>query len=482
MKGFVGRRPLLDRLEAEVDEIRRTGQGRLVTIRGRRRIGKSWLVEEFVERSGLPNVFFAASGQTPERELSLFAEQVARSRLPAAELASNVRFEAWEAALVAAANGAEAVSPSVIVLDEFPDLCEFKRGPDGEVTGSPQEGSVRKAWDQVLSRRPVLLVLIGSDLSMMEALTVYGRPLYQRPSRELVVPPLNPREVAAMTGLAGADALESYLVTGGFPKIAAAWGTDGLRSFLERSLADDSSPLVATGRLILEAEFRASVQARSVLSAIGMGARTNKAIAGATGITTNHLTYPFKVLIDKRVIATRLPLSTKASSDRRYVVADPYLRFYLRYLDGTYSEIERGRGRALVPAILSTWETYVGMAVEPVVRDAIERILPDDRLGDAAVVGGFWNRDHSVEIDLIGADRHDPPVRVISFIGSIKWRQRRPATSSDVASLIRSGARVPGVTPETRLALVTRSDVREVGVPVAAILTPDELLAAYPLD
>ena len=317
---------------------------------------------------------------------------------------------------------------------------------------------------------------------MMEALTVYGRPLYQRPSRELVVPPLNPREVAAMTGLTGAEAVESYLVTGGFPKIAAAWGSGGLRPFLERSFADDGSPLVSTGRLILEAEFRASVQARSVLSAIGMGARTNKAIAGATGITTNHLTYPFKVLIDKRVIATKLPLSMKASSDRRYVVADPYFRFYLRYLDGAYGEIERGRGRALVPGILSTWETYVGMAVEPLVREAIEQILPDDRLGDAEVVGGFWNRDHSVEIDLIGADRREPPVQQISFIGSIKWRQRRPATSSDIAGLVRSGTRVPGVTPDTRLVLVTRSGVQDVGLPVAAILTPDELLASYPLD
>lgn len=482
MKGFVGRRPLLERLGAEIDEIRRTGQGRLVTIRGRRRVGKSWLVEEFVERSGLPTVFFAASGQTPERELSLFAEQVARSRLPSAGLASGVRFETWEAALVATASGAEVASPSVIVLDEFPDLCEFKRGSDGEIAGSPQEGSLRKAWDQVLSRRPVLLVLIGSDLSMMEALTVYGRPLYQRPSRELVVPPLNPREVAAMTGLTGADALESYLVTGGFPRIAAAWGSGGLRPFLERSLADDGSPLVSTGRLILEAEFRASVQARSVLSAIGMGARTNKAIADATGITTNHLTYPFKVLSDKRVIATKLPLSTRASSDRRYMVADPYLRFYLRYLDAAYGEIERGRGRALVPGILSTWETYVGMAVEPVVREAIEQILPDDRFGDAAVVGGFWNRDHSVEIDLIGANRPEPPVQAISFIGSIKWRQRRPATGSDIAALIRSGTRVPGVTPDTPLALVTRSGVRDVGVPLAANLTPDELLASYPPD
>ncbi len=482
MKGFVGRRSLLDRLTAEVDEARTTGQGRFVTVRGRRRVGKSWLIEEFIERSGLPAVFFAASGQTPERELALFAEKLAQSTLPSAELASNVRFETWEAALVAASSQATADNPSVIVLDEFPDLCELRRNSEGDLTGSPQEGSLRKAWDQVLSRRPVLLILVGSDLSMMEALTLYGRPLHQRPTRELVVPPLNPHEVAVMTGRAGAQALEAYLVTGGFPKIAAAWTEGDLRSFLEGSLADDGSPLVSTGRLILEAEFRSSVQARSVLSAIGTGSRTNKAISDASGITTNHLTYPLKVLLDKRVIATSLPLSARSSTDRRYAVADPYLRFYLQFLDLGYGEIERGRGRILVPGIIESWDTYLGLAVEPIIRSAIENLLPDARFGSAQVVGGFWNRDHSVEVDLIGADRRDPPVEAVAFIGSIKWRQRKPATGSDIAELIRSGSQIGGVTSDTRLVLVTRAGIQDVKAPLAAVLEPDELLASFPLD
>lgn len=466
----------------EVDGIRTDGSGRFVTIRGRRRVGKSWLVEEFVERSRLPSSFFAASGQTPERELSLFAEKLSQSDLPSAELATKVRFETWEAALVVASSGANAATPSIIVLDEFPDLCELRRDGDGRVTGSPQEGSLRKAWDQVLGRRPVLLILIGSDLSMMEALTSYGRPLHQRPTRELVVPPLNPREVAAMTKRTGADALEAYLVTGGFPKNAAAWRDGDLRTFLTRSLVDDGSPLVSTGRLILEAEFRSSVQARSVLSAIGTGSRTNKAISDASGISTSNLTYPLKVLADKRVISTSLPLSTKPSIDRRYAVSDPYLRFYLRFLDRGYGEIERGRGRVLVPEIVRSWETYVGLAIEPIIRGAIENLLPDDRFGPAQVVGGFWTRDHSIEVDLVGADRAEPPVGSVSFIGSIKWRRRKPATGSDVAELIRSGSRIAGVTSDTPLVLVSRSGIMDVKAPLAAALDPDELLASFPLD
>ena len=67
-------------------------------------------------------------------------------------------------------------------------------------------------------------------------------------------------------------------------------------------------------------------------------------------------------------IATSLPVSTKAGTDRRYAVVDPCLRFYLRFLDAGYGEIDRGRGRILVPAIMGVWETYLGLAIEPLIR------------------------------------------------------------------------------------------------------------------
>ncbi len=74
----------------------------------------------------------------------------------------------------------------MVVFDEMPYLARDDHG---------FEGTLQKAFDRTLSRLPVLLVLIGSDLAMMEALITYGRPFYQR-GTEMVVPPLNPPEVA----------------------------------------------------------------------------------------------------------------------------------------------------------------------------------------------------------------------------------------------------------------------------------------------
>ncbi|GIH78724.1 hypothetical protein [Planobispora longispora] len=61
------------------------------------------------------------------------------------------------------------------------------------------ERLLQRAWDRFLSRKPVLLILIGSDLPMMEALNSYERPFHQR-GTEMVIGPLNPREIQRMLG------------------------------------------------------------------------------------------------------------------------------------------------------------------------------------------------------------------------------------------------------------------------------------------
>jgi uncharacterized protein len=94
---------------------------------------------------------------------------------------------------------------SVIVIDELPYLMD----PSGAF-----ESVLQRAWDRELSRKPVLLILIGSDLSMMEALTSYGRPFHQR-GTQMTVGPLNPADVSAMAGLSAADAFDAALITGG---------------------------------------------------------------------------------------------------------------------------------------------------------------------------------------------------------------------------------------------------------------------------
>lgn len=174
------------------------------------------------------------------------------------------------------------------------------------------------------------------------AITAHGRPLHQRTSREIFVPPLDPSEAAALSGLSGADALDSYLVTGGFPKVVRAKMGRSRKDLREDQLADDGSPLIATGRQVLDGEFAPSTQARAILSVIGEGFRRRTDIAREIGVKAHNLQGPLNTLVDKkRVVESRRPLSTGASRDARYEIVDPYLRFFMRFVDRY-----RGRDRA----------------------------------------------------------------------------------------------------------------------------------------
>jgi len=472
MAGFVGRGRYLQALNDQLEQVRRTGEGRFVSMRGRRRVGKSRLVEEFLRRQGapVPHVFFTASRQPSGRELSLFAEEVAGSDLSAAEVVrGGIAFDSWDAALTLIASTADRSSPAVVVMDEFPYLVE---------ADSAIEGTVQKVWDRRLSRVPVLLILVGSDVSMMTALTEYGRPLYGRPTGEMVVEPFDPAETADMLGLPAADAFDAQLVTGGFPLTAQSWGRgNDLWGFLSEALSDPTSPLIVSGERVLNAEFPVEVQARDVLRAIGAGETTFTAISRLAGISGTPLARSLELLVErKRVVTAGRPLSAKPSRETRYHVADPYLRFWLRFVGPGIEEVERGRGELVVEEVRRFWTDYRGKAMESLVRDAIERLLPDERFGAARYVGGYWTRTNDVEVDLVGAEPKAKPKR-IEFVGSIKWRERAPFDGRDLARLVSQSQKIPGVDAATLTVGVSRSGFEAEDLDVK--LGPEELLGAW---
>ena len=167
----------------------------------------------------------------------------------------------------------------------------------------------------------MLLVIIGSDLAMMEHLASYGRPIHQR-GIEMVLDALNPREVASMIGLEAADALDANLITGGLPLICRDW-PKGARwpTYLAGAMSDPTSALIVSGERVLRAEFPSATRALDVLTTIGNGERRFSTIAsrlgGATPLNPASMNVALRVLLDKRVIAADEPVSTRRSPKER---------------------------------------------------------------------------------------------------------------------------------------------------------------------
>jgi hypothetical protein len=99
--------------------------------------------------------------------------------------------------------------------------------------------------------------------------------------------------------------------------------------------------------------------------------------------------------------------------------------------------------------------SFAGRAIEPLVRSAIQTLLPEERFGGAEFVGSFWNRDGSVQVDLVGG-RDQTTSPQIEFVGSIKWRERGELDRGDLSRLIQQRALIPGATDETLLIGVSR--------------------------
>jgi AAA+ ATPase superfamily predicted ATPase len=439
MADFVGRGRELDVLAQVAAEVRTAigsdHPGRCLLLRGRRRIGKSALVEEFVRLSGLPYVFYTAQLGPGADALTEFTHEVAGSTLADAAIFGEATPANWAAAFRQLAGILPDDRVSVVVLDEVTYLMD---------QAGSFESILQRAWDRELSRKPVLLLLVGSDLSMMAALSSYGRPFHQR-GIEMPIGPLNPGDVAEMTGLGAAEAFDAALVTGGLPIICARWrrGED-VWSFLGRELANPVSPLLASAQLSLAAEFPDQAYARAVLSAIGSGERTFTNIARAAGgISHSTLARAADLLISKGMVAAELPISLHPSKERHYRVTDSYLRFWLTFLGPHLTEIDRMRSDLTLDRIRRGWTTWRGRAVEPLVRESLARLLPAGGIEAAPAVGAYWTRAGDVEIDLVGADR-SPIARELLFLGSIKWYENAPFDDHDLVALQRHRDRLTG--------------------------------------
>jgi hypothetical protein len=167
----------------------------------------------------------------------------------------------------------------------------------------------------------------------MEALNDPTRPLYQR-ATEMIVPPLSPLEVGEMLKLEPSDAFDAYLVTGGLPIVCGEWRSgQSRREYLKAALSTSTSALVVSGFRALDAEFPTTAQARSILNVIGSGERT------------------FTNIANKIDGIKEMPILTKPSKESRYRVADPYLRFWLRFIGPNMDEIDRGQGNRVLKMI-----------------------------------------------------------------------------------------------------------------------------------
>lgn len=386
----------------------------LVVLRGRRRVGKSFLLVHALARGR--GVFFQADEQTERAHLDLFAREVARLLGPRVPL----RFESWDEALETLGELAQE-KPLAVVLDEFQWLKAAQPSLDS---------IVQRHWDHWQRQgTPLTLILSGSALRLMEGLMAPGAPLYGRADYRPLLPPLDFRD-AALFGSKRLDSeqrLRRYAVLGGTPQYQVWAGKGDLAGLIADRILSKGESLYEEPLHLLreEQEIRDPATYFAIVRAIAAGRTRVGEISNATQIPTPNLTKMLSRLEALDYLEARAPLSPKGPEARRssYRLADPFFRFWFRFVLPNRSLLERGRAEEVLRIVERDLDTYMGQAFEDCCREWVGRYA-GETLPPSRHLGSWWSRDGQIEVDIVGASRGR-----YDLLGSCKWDRTAPATA-----------------------------------------------------
>lgn len=462
-------RPFVDRaLEQRVlADAWGSGRPELVVVHGRRRVGKTELLARFAARR--PVAFFVAAQQLATdqladlgRALGSLSVDFRRGRPPRLALRD------WEEALDVVAEAATRRRVG-LVLDEFPYLCDAEPA---------LPSLLQRWWDRTGARRDLVIVLSGSEQAMMRRLTSAEGILYGRPTRSVWLRPFDYFHAARfVAGWRPEDRVRAYAIAGGIPDYLEELSTDRpLRDEVLRLAYSPEGRLFREAPDLLRAEFNEPRTYESILRAMAAGEQQPSRIAALAGMKSASTLSPYLERLIRLELVERRTLPTEASNPRprisRYVLTDPYLRFYFALVDPWRSAILLGQGEKVLDDLWPvTLDEHVSRVFEDVAAEYVRRLSGAGELPVMEAVGQHWIEAGDVDVVGVAGSR----VRVA---GSAKWT-REFVKLAHLADLRRDVAKIaPGADPALMLFSRSGFDPALRSMPGVRLVGPADLFRA----
>lgn len=411
---------MIDRLEEKRRLERAADEApQLVVMRGRRRVGKSYLLNSCFEDRRL--VYFQADEGEERGHLDLFASEV--GQLVNAPLS----FADWDAALdyVGALGTDQAL---VVVLDEYQWLRKAQPRLDSTIMRHFDRWERRKV--------PITVVVSGSALTLMEELLEGDKPMFGRAGYRPLVEPFNFRDASLFgpSKVTSEEKLRRFGVLGGTAQYQVWAGKLPLQRVLkERILPKDESLFEEPLQLIRgEDEIREPGNYYAILRAIAQGETRFNQIEARSKITSGQLlTKRLKRLERLRYIEERRPIGGNGTV--LWEIADPFFAFWFRSVYPNRSRLQGGRVDEVAGEITRDLDNQMGWVFERVCREWARRYSPAEEFAEANEIGAYWTRTHDLEIDVVARARK----RYLA-LGSCKWSARADTHVLDALEEARS--------------------------------------------
>jgi len=428
----------------------------LIVIYGRRRCGKSTLLQHVVKES---DIYFLADQQEPPLQIQSLAVEIGRT-IPGFGQAT---YPSWDVLFSALQH--QAKKGATLVLDEFPYL----------VQKSPELPSIlQKLIDSHQNKTHI--ILCGSSQRMMQGLVLDSTaPLYGRAVEIIKVRPLEPGWITEALSLSSVEAIEAYSVWGGVPRyweLAKTCKTqeDACKGLvLDRDGILHSEPM----RLLLD-DMRGANQPHSLLSLIANGANRLSEIAGRLGKPATNLTRPLANLIELGYIRRDHPFgeSPRSSKKTLYRLEDPFLLFWYRIVLPNHSLLERDLVDAVYAESSTKFKAQNAEIWEEMARKSTAHLpIANMRWKPAQRWWGTGRDGKNMEIDIV-AESLDK--RYLLF-GEAKWEEKTDIKAT-LRKLKKSAANFPKQTDQKKiLAVWCKND--EIKTKECCIIPPVDVLS-----
>ncbi|TDN17227.1 ATPase [Lactobacillus crispatus] len=422
---FVGRHQELEQLNQAYQE----NDFQFTVIYGRRRIGKTSLINEFLKDK--KSIYYVALEENAEDNLKRFSDAI--SIFKNTDQGGKEKFANFEECFKEITHLAQK-QRVILVIDEFPYLAK----------AYPTISSMLQSYiDHEFKETNLFLILCGSSMSFMERQVLgYQSPLYGRRTLALKLEPFKLSEAHEMLPkLSKEDAFIINTVCGGVPQYLSYMSDSmSVADNIKKNFLSKSGRLFDEPNNLLQQELRDPTNYNSIINAIASGASKHSKIAQSAHLQTGPLTTYLNNLIDLGIVEKKLPVTEQKKSRSKnivYRICDGMFRFWYTFVGKQTDLIERGLTDLAWVKVQKGLSDFMGPEFEKYSQDFMwsqdmnEKIVPNPFIH----LGNWWGTDkrthQQVELDIVGFsdDERD------GYFGECKWKNE-PISRSVLEKLI----------------------------------------------